>query len=280
MTLKQIVSSILVCALLGLVFVFVARTQQGSARIYNTAKQKLMEGKQIFGGMVTTSDPNIYCAMANAGFDFLWIEMQHSPLTYNEVAGMIWACKGAPAIPFIRVPDATEGDIQKAMDIGALGVVVPMVETVEEAQAAVNYAKFPPLGRRSRGGGQYRALWGEDYRETINDNLVMVVMIETPSGVAIADQIAAVPGVDVVAAAAGDLESFSGYKPGDPRYEALITKIREDTLKAGKKLAGPQAWRDRQGFSLFWSAYDFQLIRSGAELMLGKVLSPVPYPMP
>lgn len=221
--------------------------QLEGGRNYNTAKQKLMEGKPIVGGTVYTSDPNIYCAMANAGFDFLWIEMQHSPLTYSDVAKMIWACRGAPAMPFIRVPDATQGDIQKAVDIGALGIIVPMVATVEEAQEAVMYAKFPPQGRRSQGGGQYDEIWGDDYRATANENVLVIVMIESPDGVEIADQIAAVPGVDVVFAASGDIGSFSGFSRDDPRYEALITKVKDDTLAAGKKLGGPFTWHDREG---------------------------------
>ena len=73
--------------------------------------------------------PSLF-AMASSGFDYLWIEMQHSPLTYQEVARMIWACRGAPAMPFIRVPDSTPGDIQKAMDIGALGIIIPLVDSV------------------------------------------------------------------------------------------------------------------------------------------------------
>ena len=73
-------------------------------RIFNTVKQKLSEGRQVIGGTVSTADPDIYCAVANSGFDFTWIEMQHSPLTYTDVARMIWACRDAPAIPFIRVP--------------------------------------------------------------------------------------------------------------------------------------------------------------------------------
>src|SRR5687767_6019060 len=137
-----------------------------AGRIYNTVKQKLAEGKQVVGGTVSIPDPEVYCAMANSGFDFTWIEMQHSPLSYQDVARMIMNCKGASAIPFIRVPDATEGDIQKATDIGALGIIVPMVDTVEKAQAAVKFAKYPPVGRRSQGGGQYGALWGGSYRQT------------------------------------------------------------------------------------------------------------------
>jgi hypothetical protein len=68
---------------------------QQAAKIYNTAKQKLLDGKQVVGGTVFSPDPAMYCAMANAGFDFLWIEMQHSPLTYQEVARMIFACRGS-----------------------------------------------------------------------------------------------------------------------------------------------------------------------------------------
>src|SRR5689334_23365642 len=103
------------------------RAQAPPSRTYNTVKQKLAEGKQVVGGTILLPDPDLYCAVANAGFDFTWIEMQHSPLTYQDVARMILACKGAPAIPFIRVPDATEGDVQKATDIGALGIILPMV---------------------------------------------------------------------------------------------------------------------------------------------------------
>lgn len=242
--------------------------QPEPAGLYNTAKQKLMAGEPIVGGTVYTSDPNIYCAMANAGFDFLWIEMQHSPLTYSDVAKMIRACKGAPAIPFIRVPDATQGDIQKAVDIGALGVIVPMVATVEEAQDSVMYAKYPPQGRRSQGGGQYGDLWGAGYRGTANDNILVIVMIESPDGVEIADQIAAVDGVDVVFAASGDIGSFSGYSRDDDRYEALITKIKDDTLAAGKKLGGPFNWHDREGFSFFQASSEAGLIQQGAELLL------------
>jgi 2-keto-3-deoxy-L-rhamnonate aldolase RhmA len=118
-------------------------------KLYNTTKQKLLDGKQVVGGTVFSPDPAMYCAMANAGFDFLWIEMQHSPMTYQEVARMIFACRGSAGMPFIRVPDATESDIQKATDIGAIGVIVPTVDTVEKAEAAVKWTKYPPFGRRS-----------------------------------------------------------------------------------------------------------------------------------
>ena len=243
-------------------------------RIYNTAKQKLMAGKQIVGGTVSSSDPEVYCAMANAGFDFLWTEMQHSPLTHQDVARMIWAGKGAPAIPFVRVPDSTEGDIQKAVDNGALGIIIPMVETVDKVKAGVKFAKYPPMGKRSQGGGQYGALWGSDYRRTANDNIMVIAMIESPAGVAIADEIAAVPGVDVVFVASTDLGSFSGFRQGEPEYETLVTKILNATSKAGLKVGGPLAWKNRPGYSFFQGPGETSLIRSGAQVALGMVPAP------
>jgi 4-hydroxy-2-oxoheptanedioate aldolase len=242
----------------------------GTPRLYNTVKQKLADGRQVVGGTVSLPDPDVYCAMANAGFDFTWIEMQHSPLTYQDVARMIMACKGAPAIPFIRVPDATEGDIQKATDVGALGIILPMVDTVEKVTAAVKFARYPPAGRRSQGGGQYGALWGRDYRETANDNIMIVAMIENPAGVEIVDRIAAVPGVDVVFVASTDLSSFSGMKQGEPKYEAMVTKVLQATTKAGLTVGGPLAWKNsRKGYALFQGPAEAALVRCGARVSLG-----------
>ena len=266
MTTKRIVLVLVSVLFIGLASS--AYAQQG--RIYNTVKTKLAAGKQVVGGTITTSDPDIYCSMANSGFDFLWIEMQHSPLNYEQVARMIWACKDAPAIPFIRVPDATEGDIQKATDIGALGIIIPMVDDVKKAENAVTFAKYPPIGKRSQGGGQYGRVWGRDYRQTINENMMIVAMIESPAGVAIVDKIAAVPGIDVVFAASGDLGSFTGYQRDDPRYMKLVNEIRDKTLAAGKVLAGPAAWRDREGYLFFQGPSEGSLISSGAKLALGE----------
>jgi 2-keto-3-deoxy-L-rhamnonate aldolase RhmA len=251
------------------IFSVLSFAQSGAPpKIYNTAKVKLMQGKQLIGGTVSSPDPNIYCAMANSGFDYTWIEMQHSPLTYEDVAKMIYACRGSSAIPFIRVPDATESDIQKATDIGAMGIIVPTVDTVEKAQAAVKWTKYPPAGRRSMGAGQYRQLWGNDYRQTANDNIMVIIMIETPIGVENAAKIADVPGVDVIFAASTDLGNFSGYKQGDPQYEALVTKIHDVTLRAGLKLGGPLAWKNRAGFTFFQGPGETGLITSGAQQTL------------
>lgn len=269
--------NIIACAVIGIAFCWItlggaqAPQEKTPARLYNTAKQKLKDGKPLVGATVFSPDPNIYCAMANSGYDFMWIEMQHSPLTFEDVARMIWACRGASAMPFIRVPDATESDIQKATDIGALGIIVPTVDTVEKAQAAVKWAKYPPEGRRSQGNGQYGALYGTDYRQTANDNMVVVIMIETPIGVENAEKIASVPGIDVIFAASTDLGNFSGHKQGDKEYEAMVTRIHDVTLEHRIRLGGPQAWKDRPdrpGFTFFQAPGEPALIKLGAQVNL------------
>jgi 2-keto-3-deoxy-L-rhamnonate aldolase RhmA len=266
---KIVACAVIGVALCGITLGVAQPPQEKPApRLYNTARQKLKDGKPLFGATVFSPDPNIYCAMANSGYDFLWIEMQHSPLTFEDVARMIWACRGASAMPFVRVPDATESDIQKATDIGALGIIVPTVDTVEKAQAAVKWSKYPPDGRRSQGNGQYGALYGNDYRQTANDNMVVVIMIETPIGVENAEKIASVPGIDVIFAASTDLGNFSGHKQGDKEYEAMVTRIHDVTLEHRIRLGGPQAWKDRPGFTFFQAPGEPQLIKLGAQVNL------------
>ena len=257
----------LIPSMAALLWTAAAPAQDGG--LYNTVKAKLEAGEQVLGGTVSTADPEIYCAMAGAGFDFIWIEMQHSHLNYTDVARMIFACRDAPAIPFIRVPDATEGDIQKATDIGALGIIVPMVDTAEKMENAVRFAKYPPEGRRSQGGGQYGAIWGGGYRQSANDNIMVIAMIETVEGVEAANEIAAVEGVDVVFVASSDLGSFSGARQGDPYYEGLVDNVVGATNGAGKYLGGPSAWMtSREGYNFFQAPGTNAIIRAGARVML------------
>ena len=262
--------SIAACAVVIATAVHAQAPTDGPAALYNTVKQKLKDGRQVVGATITIPDPDVYCAVASAGFDFTWIEMQHSPLTFQDVARMIRGCRGTAAIPFVRVADATEGDIQKATDVGALGIIVPMVDTVEKAENAVKFSKYPPLGRRSQGGGQYGALWGNTYRRTANDNIMVIAMIENPAGVAVADQIAAVPGIDGLFVASTDLGSFSGLRQGDAKYEALVDRVVAVAQKRGLVLGGPSAWKEtRKGYTFFQGPDEASLLRSGARAALG-----------
>src|SRR5678810_596930 len=192
------------------------------AKIWNPVKLKMMQGGKVTGGTVfSATDPETYCAMAEAGYDFIWTEMQHDQRDWDQAALMWRTCPYAGAVPGVRVARAEEREIQHAVDAGALVVVVPTVDTVEEAIEARNWTYFPPLGRRSNGGGQAfePTMWGRvpgGYRNTANDNIVLILMIETLEGLKNADEIAKVPGVTAVFAASGDLGNFSGFRQGTP----------------------------------------------------------------
>jgi 2-keto-3-deoxy-L-rhamnonate aldolase RhmA len=246
-------------------------------KLWNPAKIKLMEGGKVVGGTVVgVTDPQTYCAMANAGYDFTWTEMQHSPSVWDAAVRAWQTCPHAKAVPGVRIAYTDEQEIQHALDSGALVLVVPTVDTAEEAREIVHWAYFPPMGWRSQGGGPGfdPAMWGNvpgGYRQTINDNLVVIVMIETLEGLKNAEAIAAVPGITAVFAASGDLGNFTGYKQGDPDYERAINIVHDATIKAGKKLCGPFAWKDRPDFTCFQAGNERAAIARGARAELGEL---------
>ena len=128
---------------------------------------------------------------------------------------------------------------------------------------------------RSGGGlaasGQF---WGGvpgGYRQTINDNLVLILMIETLAGLKDADRIAKIPGVTAVFAASGDLGNHSGYKMGDPDYEREINIVHDAAIKAGVRLCGPLAWRDRPDFTCFQAGSETAAIAAGVKQDLGNL---------
>ena len=250
-----------------------------NAKIWNPVMIKMMKGEKVTGGTVFSSDsPETYCAMANAGYDFIWTEMQHDPRGWEEVGRMWAACPHAKAVPGVRVAYTDEREIQHAMDLGALVIIVPTVRSVQEGIDARNWVMFPPLGKRSLGGGQAfsTAFWGDvpgGYRSTINQNVVLIEMIETLDGALAAKQIAATPGVTAVFAASGDLGNFSGYKRGDPDYERLINIVHDAALDAGKRLCGPIAWRDRPDFTCFQAGTETSAITRGVADELGPLMN-------
>ena len=249
------------------------------AKIWNPVKLKLMQGGKTTGGTVfSATDPSTYCAMANAGFDFIWTEMQHDQHDWQAVARMWRACPNAKAVPGARVAYSDEREIQHALDAGALVIVVPTVDTVAEAIEARNWTYFPPIGKRSNGGGQAfdASMWGGvpgGYRNTINDNIVLILMIETLEGLLNADQIAKVPGVTAVFAASGDLGNFSGYRQGTPDYERAINIVHDAAIKAGVRLCGPLAWRDRPDFTCFQAGNEMAAITRGVAAELGPLVN-------
>jgi 2-keto-3-deoxy-L-rhamnonate aldolase RhmA len=247
-----------------------AFNQPAAGKIWNPVRLKMQQGVKLTGGtLLSATDPSTYCAMANAGYDFIWTEMQHDARDWQEVARMWRTCPNAKAVPGVRVAHTDEREIQHALDAGALVIVVPTIDTVAEAIAARDWVYFPPLGRRSRGGGQAfdPNMWGSvpgGYRNTINDNIVLILMIETLEGLKNSDDIAKVPGVTST-----DLGNFSGYAQGTPDYERAINIVHDSAIKAGVRLCGPLAWRDRPDFTCFQAGNEITAIGRGVAAELG-----------
>ena len=218
--------------------------------LYNKAKELLLQDKQITSYTIATYNPDLYCEVGKH-FDYVWFEMQHSTMSYDEVRRMLLACPGVGAAPMIRMPDALESSIQRATDLGSIGIIVPTVDDALEARDAARFSRYPPFGRRSSGGGSFGQVWpGVNYRATVNDNMLVTVMIETLEGVANAEEIAATHGVDVVLIGNNDLSSFSGWGQNDlalpgradqgPRRGAEIRQVLRQRRRAVSEWLRPQ----------------------------------------
>jgi 2-keto-3-deoxy-L-rhamnonate aldolase RhmA len=204
---------------------------------WNKAKELLFSDKQVTSYTISAFDPTLYCEVRKH-YGFVWFEMQHSTMSWDEVAKMIAACPGPDgAAPMIRMPDQFESTIQKATDLGAIGLIFPTIRDGHQALEAARYSRFPPFGRRSSGAGQAGRIWANvpgGYQNTYNDNMLVVVMIETLDGIVDADEIAGTFGVDVVIQGNNDLSRFSGWAQTDPRYQSMLTVSRNASLRAGK----------------------------------------------
>ena len=180
----------------------------------NAIKAALKSGKTVVG---TAGSPAVDVALlADAGFDFLLFDTQHSPYEIKQLQPPIQALRGKQAAPIVRVAANQAYQICYALDAGARGIIIPMVNTKQEAEAAVRACRYYPQGNRSNAG--VRGEWGEfktyrDYMDTVNNELLIVPMIETNEAIENLDAIASVPGVDVLLIGPSDLSIELGVPP-------------------------------------------------------------------
>jgi 2-keto-3-deoxy-L-rhamnonate aldolase RhmA len=187
--------------------------------VRNVAREKLEQGDLSLGvGVRTTRSVEIARMMATAGFDWLFLDMEHGTMSLDACAQIAAAALDARIAPIARVPNGQYAIATRALDNGALGIVVPHVDTAAEAREVVDKLKYPPIGHRSVGGWgphyQLGALSTGDAVGILNAANLTVVMLETPTAIANADEIAAVPGVDVLLIGSNDLCAEMGI-PGD-----------------------------------------------------------------
>lgn len=180
----------------------------------NTVKEKWASGEVTFGAWL--SIPSSFSAeiMANQGFDWVCVDMQHGVIDYQVALTMLQAIGATATIPFVRVPWNEPGIIGKALDAGAMGVIIPMVNSVAEAKQAVAACRYFPQGARSFGPTRATYYAGTDYFTGANREVACIPMIETRQAVEHLDEILAVPGIDAVYVGPADLSITYGLPPG------------------------------------------------------------------
>jgi 4-hydroxy-2-oxoheptanedioate aldolase len=207
----------------------------------NIAREKLEAGELSLGtGVRMTRSVEIAIAMRTAGFDWLFLDLEHGTMSIDAAAQIAVAALDAGIAPIVRVPNGEYPIATRLLDNGALGVVMPHVDTADEAREVVEKLKYPPVGHRSMGGigphyGLRSASTGEAAKALNAANLT-VVMLETPTAIANADAIAAVPGVDVLLIGTNDLCAEMGI-PGDfgnDRVANAYQKMIAASTKHGK----------------------------------------------
>jgi len=221
---------------------------------FNTVFTKLKAGGQVFCETVSSPDTALcrrYCRETPKP-DYIWLEMQHSRMDWETIDQMVRICAQEKVPPFVRVPQVyAPDDIQRAADAGALGIIVPMVETIDVVRNAIYWSHNPimdlnnpstkPWGFRSQGGN---GLWGSDYNSNWNNNCFIMIQIENATGVAVLQRILdECPGVNGVMVASSDFGAQEGDRDGMPTYN-YREKLVHDVVLAhpGVALIGPSSW--------------------------------------
>ena len=193
----------------------------------NRLKRLWQEGQPTLGGWLTLPSSFSAEVFAHAGFDWLTVDMQHGLIDYQCAVGMLQAISTTPTVPLVRVPWNEPGIIMKALDAGAYGVIIPMVNSRAEAEAAAAACRYPPRGIRSYGPVRAAYYGGRDYFVHADQEVCCIVMIETRQALDSLDDILNVSGIDAVYVGPADLSVSLGLPPAADHDEAVFVEALE-----------------------------------------------------
>jgi len=245
----------------------------------NPVRKRLRAGQPVFGLTITVNSVEVAAHAATLGFDFLWVEMEHSPVTLETLRQIVLATRGLPAVPFARVPVNELWTAKRVLDLGVHGVIFPFSSTPELARQAVAACRYPPEGRRGSGAFLATLTWpdrSEPYHDSADRNVVVVAIIEEARAVERIDEIAATPGLDVLFIGTSDLAFSLGLRgqQDHPILQQAIAQVGDAARRHGKFLGRPAFTADRiqefldQGFRLFQASSDLRLLGAGARDLL------------
>ncbi|HEV8575062.1 MAG TPA: aldolase/citrate lyase family protein [Dehalococcoidia bacterium] len=224
----------------------------------NRVKRMWEAGQAALGGWLTVPSSFSAEVFAHAGFDWITVDMQHGMIDYQTAVTMLQAISTTETVPFVRVPWNEPGIIMKSLDAGAYGVVIPMINSRAEAEAAVSACRYAPRGVRSYGPVRAAIYGGRDYYAHADDEVACIVMIETKEAVERIDDILSVPGIDAVYVGPSDLSVSLGLAPAYDHekgvfvdaIERIVSSCQGHNVVPGIHAGGPTVARKRieQGF--------------------------------
>ncbi len=254
----------------------------------NAIKQDVLAGKTVAGAMIFEFfSPGMSAILANAGCRFVVYDMEHTGLGFETLKWLFATCRGLPIEPMVRVPRGEYTYLARALDLGARGVMIPMVESGEHAQSIVQACRYPPIGRRGAAFGFAQCDYlGGDVSEKVrasHERTMVIAQIETEHGLENVDAIAAVDGVDVLWVGHFDLSNFMGI-PGrfdDPRFDAAMRRVVEACRRHGKAaafMATDAAWIQRaraMGYTMIAGGTDNGLLQQAFSQQVALIDAPL-----
>jgi len=250
----------------------------------NSVKRALAAGRHSYGAMVFEFfSPGIPQICKNAGAEFVLFDMEHTGLGFETLKWLFAGCRGLPIEPMVRVPRGEYTFIARALDLGARGVMIPMVESEEHAKAIVQACRYPPVGRRGAAFGFAQCDYlGGDVGEKIrkyHERTLVIAQIETERGLDQVEKIADVDGIDVLWVGHFDLSNFMGIPArfDDPRFDAAMRKVAQVARQRGKAagfMATDAAWITRareMGFTMIAGGTDTGLLELALKQMVGQI---------
>ncbi len=255
------------------------KTSKSKLRITNSVKDKLSRGDSVIGLVISVNNVEVATQAAGLGFDFIWLEMEHCPLSLETVRNIVLATRGLPAVPLARPPINELWTVKRLLDAGVLGVILPFTRTPELARQAVAACRYPPHGLRGSGAELAAFRWPapEGYYDFADQNVLVVAVVEDVCGLENIDEIAATPGLDVLFIGTSDLSFSLGLRgeQNQPKLDRAIEKIVAAAKKHGKFLGCPGRSAEeikrleKRGFRFFMTVTDLDFMAAGVERLLG-----------
>jgi len=247
----------------------------------NIVKKKLNQGLPSVGTWLSVSSPFTSEMMSQVGFDWLVIDMEHNPISIETAGVMVSSIFNSNTVPLVRIPWNTGENIKRVLDMGAWGIVVPMVNSREEAERAVSNSKYFPLGNRSIGGSRHAlgfSTSSTEYYKNANNEILLVIQIEHIDAVNRIDEILSVPGIDACFIGPNDLMSSMGIEPELETSKAEVNAVIEQIRKAAERhgiASGIHVPNAESANKRIKEGFQFVAVSSELGMMLSKARSEI-----